>query len=118
MGDSPEAVHHPPVARIGAAEWDRLERDPAFRELVRRKRRFILPATIFFIVYYFALPALVGYFPEWMDRPGFAGMNLAYLFALSQFFMAWLVMWLYVRRARDFDAIAAEIAGRAGKGAP
>ena len=116
MGDSPDAAHPPHSAAMSAKEWDRLERDPEFRDLVRRKRHFIVPATIFFIIYYFALPVLVGYFPELMDRPGFAGMNLAYLFALSQFFMAWLVMWLYVRRARDFDSIAAGIAARAGKG--
>ena len=37
-----------------------------FRALVAAKRRFIVPATIFFIVYYFALPILVGYAPDLM----------------------------------------------------
>ena len=31
-----------------------------FKELLRAKRRFIIPAMIVFIVYYFALPVLVG----------------------------------------------------------
>jgi uncharacterized membrane protein (DUF485 family) len=44
-------------------------------------------------------------------------MNVAYLFALSQFIMAWAVMWLYVRRARVFDSLAAKVAGRAGEAA-
>jgi uncharacterized membrane protein (DUF485 family) len=39
-----------------------------------------------------------------MSREVIGKINLAYLFALSQFAMAWLVMALYVRRARDFDA--------------
>ena len=69
------------------------------------KRRFIVPATVFFIAYYFALPILVGYFPGVMDRDVVGNINLAYLFALSQFVMAWVVMWLYVRRARHFDAL-------------
>ena len=35
--------------------------------------------------------------------------NLAYLFALSQFFMAWALMWMYVRRARRYDVMAGQI---------
>jgi uncharacterized membrane protein (DUF485 family) len=32
--------------------------------------------------------------------------NLAYLFALSQFFMAWIIAALYVRAAARFDRMA------------
>jgi uncharacterized membrane protein (DUF485 family) len=39
-----------------------------------------------------------------MERRVWGNVNLAYLFALSQFLMAWLVMAVYVRRARAFDA--------------
>jgi uncharacterized membrane protein (DUF485 family) len=35
--------------------------------------------------------------------------NLAYVFALSQFFMAWIIMWLYVRQARRWDRMEHEI---------
>jgi uncharacterized membrane protein (DUF485 family) len=115
MDETNVAVRPNPTAEAG--EWERIERDPHFRELVRRKRRFILPATVFFILYYFALPVLVGYFPDLMDAPVAGGMNLAYLFALSQFFMAWAVMWLYVRRARDFDSLAATVVAEAEEGA-
>jgi uncharacterized membrane protein (DUF485 family) len=100
-----------------AAGWTAVEAEPAFRELVSAKRRFILPATVFFIVYYFALPVLVGYRPGLMERDVFGKVNLAYLFALSQFVMAWVVMALYVRRARDFDAREHEIVARHGGGA-
>jgi uncharacterized membrane protein (DUF485 family) len=115
MDESNAAVRPAPAADAG--EWERLERDPHFRELVRRKRRFIVPATDFFILYYFALPVLVGYHPDLMDTPVFGGMNVAYLFALSQFVMAWAVMWLYVRRARDFDSLAAKVVAQAEEGA-
>lgn len=91
-------------------DWTRIENEPEFRQLVTAKRRFIVPATLFFLVYYFALPLLVGYFPETMSRDVFGNINLAYLFALSQFVMAWVLMWMYVRRARDFDQQAARIA--------
>jgi uncharacterized membrane protein (DUF485 family) len=38
--------------------------------------------------------------------------NLAYLFALSQFFMAWIIAALYVRAAGHFDALARRIIER------
>ena len=87
-------------------DWAAIERLPEFRALVRAKRAFIVPATLFFLVYYFALPALVGYWPGLMSRPVIGHINIAYLFALSQFGMAWLLMAVYVRRARRYDRMA------------
>jgi uncharacterized membrane protein (DUF485 family) len=97
--------HH----HITADEWRRIEASEEFQRLVSEKRRFVLPATVFFVLYYFALPILVGYFPRLMETRLFGKVNLAYVFALSQFFMAWALMWLYVRRARRFDQMAATI---------
>ena len=96
-------------------DWAELERRPGFRALVRAKRAFILPATLFFVAYYFALPALVGYFPEAMSTRVLGPINIAYLFALSQFAMAWIVMALYVRRARRFDAQAEAVLRDVGR---
>ena len=93
-------------------DWAAIERLPEFRALVRAKRAFIVPATIVFVAYYFALPALVGYWPEAMSARVVGPINVAYLFALSQFVMAWTLMAIYVRRARRFDALAAEVRRR------
>lgn len=75
---------------------EQIEEWPEFKELERSKTRFILPATIFFLVYYFALPVLVGFFPDTMDTRLFSGFSVAYLFALSQFFMAWILAFIYL----------------------
>ena len=91
---------------IDVADWDRLAALADFKALLAAKRRFIVPATVFFIVYYFALPVLVGYAPRLMAAKVFGVVNVAYLFALSQFFVAWIVAVLYVRAARRFDAMA------------
>ena len=76
---------------------------PEFRELMRAKVRFIVPATVFFVLYYFALPVLVGYAPKLMAQPVLGSVNIAYLFALSQFFMAWALAWAYMRVADGWD---------------
>jgi uncharacterized membrane protein (DUF485 family) len=69
-----------------------------------------VPATIFFIAYYLALPILVGFAPELMSRAVWGPLTLAYAFALSQFAMAWILLALYLWRARSFDLQAARLA--------
>src|SRR5690349_15703081 len=58
--------------------WDAIANDPGFAELKRAKRRFIVPTTIFFLVYYMALPVLVGFFPAAMKTAVWGKMNWAY----------------------------------------
>ena len=90
-------------------EWDRIAATKQFNDLMATKKMFIVPAFIFFVVYYFALPILVGYAPNLMATKVAGVVNIAYLFALSQFFVAWLIAWLYVRTASDFDELAKDI---------
>jgi uncharacterized membrane protein (DUF485 family) len=90
-------------------DWERLAAGERFRDLLKAKRRFIVPATIFFIIYYFALPVLIGYARPLMEKTVFGPVNLAYLFALSQFFVAWIIAALYVRAAARFDKMAAGV---------
>ena len=93
--------------------WERIAASDEFKRLIRAKRRFILPATIFFVLYYFALPVLVGYFPQLMERKVIGSVNIAYLFALSQFFMAWILAGIYVKVAAGWDRRAAAILDQA-----
>lgn len=74
--------------------------------MIAEKTRFVVAATVFFIAYYFALPVLVGYFPEAMAQPVWGVVNWAYLFAFSQFLMAWALAFLYMRIAGRFDRMA------------
>ncbi len=90
-------------------DWEKLAASERFRSLLQAKRRFIVPALIFFIVYYFALLVLIGYARPFMEKRVFGPVNLAYLFALSQFFMAWIIAALYVRAAARFDKMAADV---------
>ena len=98
-----------PAHELTAAEdsdpvdWSRVTQMPEFRSMVKAKLRFIIPAVVFFVVYYFALPVLVGYAPGLMSKKIFGVINIAYLFALSQFFMAWIIAALYLRAAAKFD---------------
>ena len=100
---------------IDAADWNEIAASEPFKDLLKAKRRFIIPATIFFVIYYFALPYLVGYHPDLMQRKVWGEVNWAYLFALSQFFMAWVIALLYVRAAARHDRVARNIVDRHDK---
>ena len=96
-----------------SANWERVAVMAEFKALLAAKLKFIVPATIFFLVYYFALPILVGYAPRLMETKVLGVVNLAYVFALSQFFMAWILAALYLRAAGRFDEIAKEVVNKA-----
>ena len=110
-----------PAHELTAAEdshpvdWSRVTQMPEFRAMVRAKLRFIIPAVIFFVVYYFALPVLVGYAPGLMSKRVIGVVNIAYLFALSQFFMAWIIAALYLRAASKFDKMEHNVIEKAEK---
>ncbi|MBV9719867.1 MAG: DUF485 domain-containing protein [Candidatus Eremiobacteraeota bacterium] len=98
--------------QIKPTRWKELAAEPEFRTLLRSRRRFVVPATVFFIAYYLALPISAGFFPAAMSRPVVGPLTLAYCFALSQFAMAWILLALYMRRARAFDVQAARMRRR------
>jgi uncharacterized membrane protein (DUF485 family) len=98
-------------------EWVRVERTSAFKELVRRKRGFIIPATIFFMIFYFGLPLLAA-FTTVLNVKVIGPLTLAYIYAFAQFAMTWIIMHLYVSRANRWDDLVErareEAAGDAG----
>ena len=112
----PNAIQDPPVApdAVGRNEsvWDKVAAMHEFKQLLKKKAAFVVPFTVFFVVYYFLLPISVGYFPGFMSQK-VGAVNIAYLFALSQFFVAWGIAWLYVRAAKGFDESAKQIIAKA-----
>jgi uncharacterized membrane protein (DUF485 family) len=96
-------------SQVSLSIEDKIAASKEFQDLMAAKRGFIVPAFVFFVVYYFALPVLVGYAPELMSRKVIGQVNLAYLFALSQFFVAWLIAWLYMKAANSFDRMSNDI---------
>ncbi len=81
-----------------------MERTNAFQELVRSKRAFIIPATIFFLVFYFGLPVLAA-FTTVLNVRVLGPLSLAYVYAFAQFAMTWILMHLYVNRANKWDGM-------------
>ena len=92
-------------------DWVAIERSPEFQELTRKKRSFVVPATIFFMAWYFGFIFLTGYAPDFMGKQFITdGLTVGYTLALSQFVMTWVLGVMYMRRAnRVWDPLAARV---------
>jgi uncharacterized membrane protein (DUF485 family) len=104
----------PTTGRMPAGEaltaTEAVGKDPEMVELERRHSRFVWPATAFFIVYYMLLNILAGTSPGLMGRKLFGEFTFGYLFALSQFLMAFVVAWVYARWAANrMDPLATDL---------
>jgi uncharacterized membrane protein (DUF485 family) len=90
-------------------EWDRIATSAQFQDLLARKKAFILPAFLFFLVYYLLLPIFVGFAPSLMSSRVLGTVTLAYLFALSQFVVGWALAGLYLRASKKFDRLIEDL---------
>jgi uncharacterized membrane protein (DUF485 family) len=87
-------------------DWEAIERSAEFQELVRRKRRYVLPRVVFFLAWYLGFILLAGYAEDFMNERVYEGLTVGYCLALSQFVMVWVLAATYIRKAdRDFDPL-------------
>jgi uncharacterized membrane protein (DUF485 family) len=100
--------HH----HLTASEWDTLAKDPEFLALLRARRRFIVPSTIFVLVFYLALPVGVAFAPELMNQPVLESLTIANLYGFTLFLVAWVLLAVYMREARSFDDRAQALVDR------
>ena len=93
-----------------AYDWESIEHSPEFQELVRKRRSFVVPATIFFLAYYMGFILLTGYAPDFMGESVYEGLTVGYCLALTQFVMVFVLGLWYLRKAdREFDPLADKV---------
>jgi uncharacterized membrane protein (DUF485 family) len=95
-------------------DWEAIEQSPEFRELLAARRRFVLPATIFFLAWYIGFILLAGYAENFMAESVYQGLTVGYCLALTQFVMVGVLGIMYLRRAKHvYDPLSDELARRA-----
>ncbi|MDD9266098.1 DUF485 domain-containing protein [Paenibacillus sp. GCM10023248] len=88
--------------------YSEIVRSESFQKLLAKKKRFILPMSIFFLVFYFVLPIMTSY-TKVLNEPAIGSITWAWLFAFAQFIMTWVLCSLYSRKAAEFDALSDRI---------
>ena len=96
-------------------EWVRMERTSAFQELARKRKAFIIPATIFFLVFFFGLPVLAA-FTTILNARAVGPLTWAYVYGFAQFAMVWILMHVYVSRANKWDDLVDRARDEAAQG--
>ncbi len=89
------------------ADWEAIEHSDEFRELIKKRRSFVVPATIFFLAYYMTFIIVAGYAPDFMGESVYEGLTVGYCYALTQFVMVFVLGIWYLRKSdRVFDPLA------------
>ncbi len=79
-----------------------------FKNYMKDKKKFIVPMTIFFLIFYFLLPIFTSY-TSFLNTSFFGDISWVWVFAFAQFIMTWVLCTVYVKRAAKFDEQADEI---------
>ena len=87
-------------------EWySEIAEATAFKELVSRKRAFLVPTVIFVLLFFIMLPILT-IFTTLLNGRVIGAITWAYLYAFAQFVVAWVLTFVYWRIAARFDELA------------
>ncbi|MBN3555393.1 DUF485 domain-containing protein [Fictibacillus nanhaiensis] len=79
-----------------------------FQQLMTEKKRFIIPMTVFFLLFYFSLPILTAY-TDVLNQRAIGDITWAWIFAFAQFIMTWALCMIYTKRAKRFDELAEKV---------
>ena len=98
-----QAARHDPV-------YDRLHETEDFRELRKRYRGFVIPATIAFLAWYLLYVVLSNWAPDLMNAKVVGNINVALVFGLLQFVTTFLLAYLYSRySSAKLDPLARQL---------
>jgi len=94
-------------------DYRKIAASEGFRRLMSRKKRFILPLSLFFLTFYFVLPVMTSY-TDVLNGSALGPITWAWVFAFGQFVMTWALCTLYTRKAVQFDKMSETIKAEAG----
>lgn len=97
-GAEQQAERHPTMS--AADIYLEVQGSPAFQEVRRRYRRFVVPAGVAFFAWYIAYVVAATMAPGLMARPVVGAVNVAMVAGLGQFLSTFLFTWAYARHAR------------------
>ncbi|MBM4763613.1 DUF485 domain-containing protein [Bacillus sp. B15-48] len=89
-------------------DYVKVQSSPEFKEFLGRKRTFLVPMTVFFMIFYFLLPIMTSY-TTILNTPAIGDISWVWVFAFAQFVMVWALSAIYVKKAATFDLEAEQI---------
>ncbi|CDO03207.1 hypothetical protein BN988_01711 [Oceanobacillus picturae] len=100
----------------GKPDYQKITESSSFKNLLAKRKRFVVPLTIIFLVFYFLLPILTSY-TTLLNSPAIGDISWVWIFAFAQFIMTWVFCIIYVKKSAHFDKQSDEIiADQLGEG--
>ncbi|GHI00299.1 membrane protein [Neobacillus kokaensis] len=85
-----------------------VEQSEQFQQFMNKRKKFIVPYTIFFLVFYFLLPICTSY-TSFLNTPAIGDISWVWIFAFAQFVMTFVLCTVYVKKAGALDKEADQI---------
>jgi len=94
----------------GSIDYVAFETSDRFVNLQRRRRRFVVPLAVFFLVWYFAFVLVAAYLPDVMAIRVIGSVNLGLVLGLGQFVTTFAItIWYVAFSNRVLDPLGAEL---------
>ncbi|MFJ7468410.1 DUF485 domain-containing protein [Peribacillus frigoritolerans] len=106
--ESPAKTGHSPSGYDSGNKYRQLIETEEFKELIQKKKAFIVPVTLFFLAFYFVLPILAAY-TEVLKGEAFFHITWAWVYALLQFAVVWIGGIVYIKKSAKYDKLAKNI---------
>jgi uncharacterized membrane protein (DUF485 family) len=94
--------------RKASVDYVKVTSSSQFKQFLSRKNKFIVPMTVFFMIFYFLLPIFTSY-TTFLNNPAMGDISWTWIFAFSQFVMVWVISAIYVKKAASYDKEAEQI---------
>ncbi len=92
---------------VSGPDYQAIEKSPKFRELMSKKKRFLLPSTMLFLGLYILFPLIISY-SDVLNASFLGDISWSWIYALGLFVMTWVLVMVYMRKAAQFDRMATE----------
>nr|WP_325167498.1 DUF485 domain-containing protein [Lederbergia citri] len=89
-------------------DFELIERSTPFQELLKAKKKFLVPSIILFVALYLLFPILISY-TDIMDGPAIGDISWAWIYAFFLFVMTWVLATIYMKKAESFDKMAEDV---------
>src|SRR5699024_12652198 len=89
-------------------DYEQLNESSKYKSLMKEKKIFTIPLTIFLLVFYFKLPILTSY-STILTTPAIGDISWAWIYGFAQFVMTWVLCIVYVKKSAAFDNKAQQI---------
>lgn len=82
-----------------------IEASAGFRELMKKKKAFLIPTTALFLGLYLLFNIIISY-TDLLDARFIGDISWVWVFAFGLFAMTWILVTVYMKRAAKFDEMA------------